>query len=369
MANRAYLVGSDADGSVGTVGDALNYDPGTQILAASSGLIPVLWLSLFTEGDLRHHEADGEKIPTLLSSTAKAKKRLRSRASLLKKALPDNAKQLAAWRKLVGNIPFSFVNVDAVEIWDLDPDGFEAMLTAAVRWFSSKEDDDWEELQAISETSSDGSADSCQFDDPPPHNLHGHCWVREVPWLDTEDEEPPKRKKRRPVEEWIRPATLEKHPSLRHLTEIDYFHSAGKPVQFDWATSQYDKLIDAYFYESREFRWHLSDRGWPLVFDWIRDNKAIDPERYYAQQVDELGVACQEIYWKCIHQRMRALRQYYHCADRYFSWDLMHMTIERELVSQGKPGGFCSLLLQVYEAGHLPCGWEGEYPAGRILVY
>lgn len=34
------------------------------------------------------------------------------------------------------------------------------------------------------------------------------------------------------------------------------------------------------------------------------------------------------------------------------------------------PHHFFTELLMVYEAGHLPCGWEnGEWPEGRLLVY
>ena len=26
-------------------------------------------------------------------------------------------------------------------------------------------------------------------------------------------------------------------------------------------------------------------------------------------------------------------------------------------------------MLKIYLAGHIPCGWNGEYPEGRFLVY
>lgn len=30
---------------------------------------------------------------------------------------------------------------------------------------------------------------------------------------------------------------------------------------------------------------------------------------------------------------------------------------------------FCSRLLKIYTSGHLPCGWDGEYPDGKIVVF
>jgi hypothetical protein len=26
-------------------------------------------------------------------------------------------------------------------------------------------------------------------------------------------------------------------------------------------------------------------------------------------------------------------------------------------------------LFEVYEAGHFPCGWKGEWPAGKLVVF
>ncbi len=45
------------------------------------------------------------------------------------------------------------------------------------------------------------------------------------------------------------------------------------------------------------------------------------------------------------------------------------MTIEYELVAEGMPGGLCSLLLTTYEAGCFPCGWEGDFPDGKLIVH
>ena len=30
---------------------------------------------------------------------------------------------------------------------------------------------------------------------------------------------------------------------------------------------------------------------------------------------------------------------------------------------------FYRRLLKIYTSGHLPCGWEGNYPSGKIIVF
>lgn len=70
MANHAYLVVGETSSTAGTVGKGINYNPDTDVLAASSTIVPVLWLSLFDVRDLTHHETDGHRIATLVTSTA-----------------------------------------------------------------------------------------------------------------------------------------------------------------------------------------------------------------------------------------------------------------------------------------------------------
>jgi hypothetical protein len=48
--------------------------------------------------------------------------------------------------------------------------------------------------------------------------------------------------------------------------------------------------------------------------------------------------------------------------------DLLGFTMECEY-SDVVPPGFCTRLAECYLAGHFPCGWEGEFPEGRLIVY
>jgi hypothetical protein len=51
------------------------------------------------------------------------------------------------------------------------------------------------------------------------------------------------------------------------------------------------------------------------------------------------------------------------------SWDVLAAIMEHEYRDcPGRPEFFLHLL-RVYRAGHFPCGWSGEWPAGQLHVW
>ncbi len=51
-------------------------------------------------------------------------------------------------------------------------------------------------------------------------------------------------------------------------------------------------------------------------------------------------------------------------------WDIHSAIMEDAYSFLGHPFTFFAQLLQIYEAGHFPCGWTGgEYPNGKLLIY
>jgi hypothetical protein len=50
-------------------------------------------------------------------------------------------------------------------------------------------------------------------------------------------------------------------------------------------------------------------------------------------------------------------------------WDVLGALMENTYLSSGHWSFFFLELLWVYEAGHFPCGWQGEWPSGALLVY
>jgi hypothetical protein len=49
-------------------------------------------------------------------------------------------------------------------------------------------------------------------------------------------------------------------------------------------------------------------------------------------------------------------------------WDILHLCMEAEYADVYPPGFYASQAYW-YVKGHFPCGWEGEFPQGRLIVY
>lgn len=49
-------------------------------------------------------------------------------------------------------------------------------------------------------------------------------------------------------------------------------------------------------------------------------------------------------------------------------WDILHVCLEAEF-SDCVPPGFYASNSYWYRAGHFPCGWQGKFPDGRIIIY
>jgi hypothetical protein len=54
-----------------------------------------------------------------------------------------------------------------------------------------------------------------------------------------------------------------------------------------------------------------------------------------------------------------------HCVQ----WDILGVLMENSYLGSGHASFFFLELLTIYEAGHFPCGWKGDWPKGTLLVY
>ncbi|HKD26343.1 MAG TPA: hypothetical protein VKC66_10620 [Xanthobacteraceae bacterium] len=51
------------------------------------------------------------------------------------------------------------------------------------------------------------------------------------------------------------------------------------------------------------------------------------------------------------------------------TWDVLGALMENSYLSSRHQAYFFLELLWVYEAGHFPCGWLGDWPDGKLVVY
>lgn len=49
-------------------------------------------------------------------------------------------------------------------------------------------------------------------------------------------------------------------------------------------------------------------------------------------------------------------------------WDMIHLCMEAEFADVYPPGFFASQAYW-YVEGHFPCGWDGEFPDGKLVLY
>lgn len=54
--------------------------------------------------------------------------------------------------------------------------------------------------------------------------------------------------------------------------------------------------------------------------------------------------------------------------ERAVRWDMIHVCMEAEFADVYPPGFFASQAFW-YVEGHFPCGWDGEFPEGKLVLY
>lgn len=54
--------------------------------------------------------------------------------------------------------------------------------------------------------------------------------------------------------------------------------------------------------------------------------------------------------------------------EQSVQWDILHVCMEAEYADVFPPAYFASQAYW-YVKGHFPCGWEGEFPKGKLIIY
>ncbi|EOI3445999.1 hypothetical protein ACMSWW_004062 [Cronobacter turicensis] len=50
-------------------------------------------------------------------------------------------------------------------------------------------------------------------------------------------------------------------------------------------------------------------------------------------------------------------------------WDLLNYLLEDAYGSYLNKPFFFGNLINIYEKGHIPCGWDGQWPRGNLIIY
>jgi hypothetical protein len=54
--------------------------------------------------------------------------------------------------------------------------------------------------------------------------------------------------------------------------------------------------------------------------------------------------------------------------ERTVQWDILHLCMEAEYADVFPPGFYANLAYW-YDNGHFPCGWQGQFPKGTMIIY
>jgi len=75
-----------------------------------------------------------------------------------------------------------------------------------------------------------------------------------------------------------------------------------------------------------------------------------------------MPLVCQKI--EAVVQEQRLPRVF----ESTVQWDILHVFMEAEYADVC-PSGYYASLAHWYVQGHFPCGWEGEFPIGKLIIY
>ena len=119
--------------------------------------VPVFWLALFddrhfTAFELADDEGDTHEVPSLVAELAEARELLRSNRALLAEYFPEFRGTFDQFARVVDRLKSRYIKADLEELWDIATiveEDFASDLHAAVRWFGSRDEEDFDRLLSL----------------------------------------------------------------------------------------------------------------------------------------------------------------------------------------------------------------------------
>lgn len=137
------------------------------------------------------------------------------------------------------------------------------------------------------------------------------------------------------------------HTFLDQLDKFPWFENVGKPV-----TEEGIKQV---------FSWN---EAWQCLQDdsWIYAS--------FHREIDQSHPIWAEAYDRAYESVVRSGRNYEfeegNPVSRSAGWDAGGAAYQ---IEAGIKDGFYLKLMEWYRKGHWPCGWDGEYPEGKLIIH
>ncbi len=183
MANRSYLLAVE-DRSV-----TLPEDPGREVIAEGIDEIPVFWASLFGPEDrqLDSYEGEGDdiQVPNYCVALPAARQRLVALRGPIGQLLDERSRVIwAQWVDHLMGVRAAYLKTSAAEVWDLDPDGYDAYWITLLRPFAEPDATHLGAAVEANGLSFEDGAVIWEDDEETICKLAGAAHIGEVPWSD-----------------------------------------------------------------------------------------------------------------------------------------------------------------------------------------
>jgi hypothetical protein len=156
--------------------------------------------------------------------------------------------------------------------------------------------------------------------------------------------------------------------AIERVESIDWFSAVGAAVEVDGARElsvhRISSIAEANDQLSSGARESATADAAARLTAWLHEHCPSDYQVW-----NELARAAKEVIGRTALPAARAFATS-HSFDGVIvdcvAWDLLNAVMEASY-AQCRPPVFFVDMLTVYEAGHLPCGWDGTWPDGTLL--
>lgn len=162
----------------------------------------------------------------------------------------------------------------------------------------------------------------------------------------------------------LRPMHPQTAATLKQLNEVDWFTHVGErdtnaavvlaswqqAIEYCGSVEWQSLCLEA----ANQYCERLSERS-PARFD------------RWNEIVDEMKSSTEPLVHRKIATVMRA-NNLPKVFEDTAQWDILHLCMEAEYADIVPPGFYASQAYW-YAKGHFPCGWSGDFPDGKLIIY
>jgi hypothetical protein len=152
--------------------------------------------------------------------------------------------------------------------------------------------------------------------------------------------------------------------TLAELEQADWFHAVGKPIDGP-------VIVVSSWYEAMTY---CESDLWEQILQEAANGHS---QRVLSASIDRfrqwnvIAGQMRQVVVPLVERKTRKVIEEYRLPSIFKStveWDIGGVYLEAEYADITPPGFFAGQSYW-YAHGHFPCGWDGEYPKGKLVVY